>query len=133
MGQASCCQRHPRRRRSAQTARPRRQRHRPHHNYRTRVTEVPSIEDSRRAIGLDGTIELAWHGAEPDVSGYQGEPYLRFDNSGVSATRSPATYSTRTATPPPQYPPTPTPTPTHSGSASPRNHVGNGTITAPTG
>lgn len=64
-------------------------------NYRTRVTEVPSIEGlAARAIGLDGTIELAWHGAGTViVSGYQGEPYLRFDNSGVSRNlRSPATY-----------------------------------------
>lgn len=64
-------------------------------DYRTRVTEVPAIDGlAARAIGLDGTIELSWHGAGTlIVTGYQGEPYLRFDDSGVSRNlRSPATY-----------------------------------------
>lgn len=64
-------------------------------DYRTRVTEVPAIDGlAARAIGLDGTIELSWHGAGTlIVTGYQGEPYLRFDGSGVSRNlRSPATY-----------------------------------------
>jgi hypothetical protein len=64
-------------------------------DYRTRITEAPDIEGlDVRTVGLDGTIRLSWTGPGTlVVAGYQGEPYLRFDDSGVSVnTRSPAAY-----------------------------------------
>lgn len=64
-------------------------------DYRTRVTEVPDIDGlDVRTVGLDGTIRLTWTGAGTlVVAGYEGEPYLRFDDTGVAVNmRSPAAY-----------------------------------------
>lgn len=64
-------------------------------DYRTRIAEVPDIDGlDARAVGLDGTIELTWAGAGTlVVAGYEGEPYLRFDETGVAVNvRSPAAY-----------------------------------------
>jgi hypothetical protein len=64
-------------------------------DYRTRITEIPDIDGlDVRAVGLDGTIRLSWTGQGTlVVAGYEGEPYLRFDDTGVAVnTRSPAAY-----------------------------------------
>jgi hypothetical protein len=64
-------------------------------DYRTRITDVPDIEGlTVRTVGLDGTIRLTWTGPGTlIVAGYEGEPYLRFDDTGVAVnTRSPAAY-----------------------------------------
>jgi len=64
-------------------------------DYRTRITEVPDIDGlDVRTVGLDGTIRLSWTGPGTlVVAGYEGEPYLRFDDTGVAVnTRSPAAY-----------------------------------------
>lgn len=64
-------------------------------NFRTRLTAVPAIDGLDVAVvDIDGTIELTWTGAGTlIVAGYESEPYLRFDNSGVLQNRrSPATY-----------------------------------------
>ena len=64
-------------------------------NYRTRITELTAVDGlDVRVIDIEGTIELTWHGPGAlTVTGYEGEPYLRIDNSGVAQNmRSPATY-----------------------------------------
>jgi hypothetical protein len=64
-------------------------------DYRTRITEIPDIDGlDVRTVGLDGTIKVSWTGTGTlVVAGYQGEPYLRFDATGVAVnTRSPAAY-----------------------------------------
>ncbi len=64
-------------------------------DYRTRVTEVPAIDGlDARAVGIDGTIRLSWTGTGTlIVAGYEDEPYLRFDDTGVAVNmRSPAVY-----------------------------------------
>ena len=64
-------------------------------DYRTRITHVPAIDGlDARAVGLDGIIELTWTGPGTlIVDGYEGEPYLRFDDTGVAINmRSPAAY-----------------------------------------
>jgi hypothetical protein len=64
-------------------------------DYRTRVTEVPDIDGlDARAVGIDGTIRLSWTGPGTlVVAGYEDEPYLRFDDTGVAVNmRSPAAY-----------------------------------------
>jgi len=64
-------------------------------NYRTSLTEVPQIDGlSVDVVDIDGTIELTWTGTGTlIVDGYENEPYLRFDSSGVYQNqRSPATY-----------------------------------------
>jgi len=64
-------------------------------NYRTSLTDVPQIEGlSVDVVDIYGTIELTWTGTGTlIVHGYENEPYLRFDSSGVYQNqRSPATY-----------------------------------------
>lgn len=64
-------------------------------DYRTRITEISDIDGlAARAVGLDGTIEITWTGAGTlIVAGYENEPYLRFDATGVVMNmRSPAAY-----------------------------------------
>ena len=64
-------------------------------NYRTRLTEVPDVDGlTVEVVDIDGTIELTWTGAGTlIVAGYENEPYLRIDSSGVYQNqRSPATY-----------------------------------------
>jgi len=64
-------------------------------DYRTRITDVTNVDGLQaRTIGLDGIIEVTWTGSGSlVVSGYQGEPYLRFDDTGVARNaRSPTTY-----------------------------------------
>ena len=64
-------------------------------NYRTHLTDVPDIDGlTVEVVDIDGTIELTWTGTGTlVVAGYENEPYLRFDSSGVCQNqRSPATY-----------------------------------------
>jgi len=64
-------------------------------NYRTSLTDVPQIDGlTVEVVDIDGTIELTWTGAGTlTVAGYENEPYLRFDDTGVFQNqRSPATY-----------------------------------------
>lgn len=64
-------------------------------DYRTRITDVTDIDGlSARIIDIDGSVELTWSGAGAVVVfGYEGEPYLRIDPTGVARNlRSPATY-----------------------------------------
>lgn len=64
-------------------------------NYRTHLTDVPDIDGlTVEVVDIDGTIELTWTGdGTLIVIGYEDEPYLRFDSSGVYQNqRSPATY-----------------------------------------
>lgn len=64
-------------------------------NYRTHLTDVPEIDGlTVEVVDIDGTIELTWAGEGTlIVAGYEDEPYLRFDSSGVFQNqRSPATY-----------------------------------------
>lgn len=64
-------------------------------DYRTRITEISDIDGlTARVVGLDGTVEITWTGTGTlIVAGYDDEPYLRFDTTGVAVnTRSPAAY-----------------------------------------
>lgn len=64
-------------------------------NYRTHLTDLPDVDGlTAEVVDIDGTIELTWTGAGTlIVAGYENEPYLRFDHSGVYQNRrSPATY-----------------------------------------
>lgn len=64
-------------------------------NYRTSITDISDIDGlTAKIVGIDGTIEIAWTGpGSLLVAGYEGEPYLRIDATGVSQNmRSPATY-----------------------------------------
>jgi hypothetical protein len=64
-------------------------------DFRTRITDTPDIDGlDIRTVGLDGFVEISWTGAgELIVAGYEGEAYLRINDSGVAInTRSPATY-----------------------------------------
>lgn len=64
-------------------------------NYRTRITDVSDIAGlTASTIGLDGGIRIRWNGPGTlIVAGYEGEPYLRFDASGVATNmRSAATW-----------------------------------------
>lgn len=67
-------------------------------NYLTTITSVtPVVGLQARIVDIDGTIELTWTGPGVlTVTGYDDEPYLRLDSSGVSENqRSPATYLNR--------------------------------------
>jgi hypothetical protein len=67
-------------------------------NYRTRITDPPDVAGlAVRTVDLDGSVELTWNGAGTVlVLGYQNEPFLRFDGTGVSHNlNSPATYLNR--------------------------------------
>jgi len=64
-------------------------------NYRTDLTDVPDLDGLNvEVVDIDGTLELTWTGDDPlIVAGYEDEPYLKFDSSGVYQNqRSPATY-----------------------------------------
>ncbi|MGE0308672.1 MAG: hypothetical protein AB7Q27_23300 [Acidimicrobiia bacterium] len=64
-------------------------------NYRTRITDPPDVAGlAVRTVDLDGSVELTWNGAGTLlVLGYENEPFLRFDDTGVSHNlNSPATY-----------------------------------------
>lgn len=64
-------------------------------NYRTLLTEVPEIDGLEvKVIDIDGTVEVTWTGSGAIVvTGYENEPYLRIDRSGVFENqRSPATF-----------------------------------------
>lgn len=64
-------------------------------DFRTRITDSPDVDGlDIRTVGLDGFVEISWTGAgELVVAGYEGEPYLRIDDTGVAInTRSPASY-----------------------------------------
>lgn len=64
-------------------------------DYRTRINDAPDIDGlDVHTVGLDGTIRLSWTGTGTlIVAGYEGEPYLRFDHTGVAVNmRSPAAY-----------------------------------------
>lgn len=64
-------------------------------NYRTRITDPPDVASlAVRTVDLDGSVELTWSGAGTVlVLGYENEPFLRFDGTGVAQNlNSPATY-----------------------------------------
>lgn len=66
----------------------------PSTNYRSTVTAVPEGVDAR-VLGGDAYLAVsAEPGAEVEVRGYEGEPYLRIDGDGTvwRNVRSPATY-----------------------------------------
>ena len=105
-------------------------------DYRTRVTEVPAIDGlDARAVGIDGTIRLSWTGPGTlIVAGYEDEPYLRFDDTGVAVNmRSPAAYLNQDRYAKIEVPASPTRPQNPTG--NPRRAVTpmNGTTTAPTG
>jgi hypothetical protein len=64
-------------------------------DFRTQITAAPDVDGlDVRTVGLDGLLEITWTGTGAlVVAGYEGEPYLRFDDNGVSInSRSPAAY-----------------------------------------
>jgi hypothetical protein len=77
-------------------------------NVRSRVLSItPAVAGiTVRVLAHGARIELRNDaGAQVIVSGYDGEPYLRFDADGVfENTRSPATFVNRTSTPPANVP-----------------------------
>ncbi|MGE0309215.1 MAG: hypothetical protein AB7Q27_26050 [Acidimicrobiia bacterium] len=67
-------------------------------NYRTRIVDAPTSAGLSIAIvDIDGTVEVTWNGTGVvQIAGYENEPYLRIDSSGVYENRrSPATYLNR--------------------------------------
>lgn len=64
-------------------------------NHRIALRDATPVAGAElRLVEAQTTVELRWSGeGELVVLGYEGEPYLRFDSSGVAANRrSPATY-----------------------------------------